>query len=138
MKTTLKKVISVLVIVVFLMSIVSGAFAMIHDADGRMQGDCPFSSGESVDCIQNTLTSATHRVSFYKSFLNVTTDYSSVFLLVSLLFITSFYKFLKDKDLPDILPGKKFYIPPHVTAIFRKVFRWLSLFENSPSNYINA
>src|SRR3989344_8364310 len=95
MSPLLKKIITSFVLTSFLVLVFFGVFTMIHESDGQMRGDCPFSLTETSNCLQDTITAVFHYISSYQSFLNVTVYSGTTAVLISLLasvillFITS-------------------------------------------------
>ncbi|KKQ07328.1 MAG: hypothetical protein A3A96_03925 [Candidatus Zambryskibacteria bacterium RIFCSPLOWO2_01_FULL_39_39] len=131
-----KKIITLLILASFVMLLIFGIFTMIHSPDGQMLGECPFSFVGTANCIQNTLATAIHYLSSYQSFLNVTVDYGSMTLLVSLIIFAGLFSILFID--PNIFKLNSFikrgsYDPPQISSEVRKIIRWLSLLENSPS-----
>jgi len=139
MSPLFKKIATSFVLASFLVLVFFGVFTMIHESDGQMQGDCPFSLVETSDCLQDTIIAVFHYISSYQSFLNVTVYSGMTVVLISLLasvillFITSQNIFK-----PLTLIKNCFYEPPSVSPTINKITHWLSLFENSPSIYIST
>ena len=134
-----KKITAPLILVMFLVPLFFGALTMAHGSDGRMQGDCPFSSVGNVNCIQDTTTSALHHIFSYQSFFNVSVA-NELISLFALMFIalSLFFRFYIDKNVSNIFVKNRFYNFPPDNSYLRKMTGWLSLFENSPSAYMNA
>src|SRR3989338_3228057 len=135
MLSLLKKTV-VLCTVVSLLSIAFFSFSfMTRGADGQMQGDCPFSVMGAPLCPQDAFAAAVHHISAYQSFLNIVTS-SGVTTLILALVLTVCTALAH-------WAGLFAYAPPPLVRLSRlhllspspkrKVLRWLSLFENSPS-----
>lgn len=136
MSSLSKKIIGLLVLTSFLMVVFFSLGLMIHKPDGSMEGTCPLSSpSEESLCSQNTILSAIHHISAYQSLLNVQVNSNITLGLISLLLLVLiFVMSLRDTDLINrLLYFNRFYnLPPPLSGA-RKIIRWLSLFENSPS-----
>ena len=131
-----KKIITLLILASFVTLLIFGIFTMMHSPDGQMLSECPFSFVGTANCIQNTLATTIHHISSYQSFLNVTVDYGSITLLASLLIFAGLFSILFTD--PDIFKLNAFvkrgsYNTPQISSGVRKIIRWLSLLENSPS-----
>lgn len=139
MSFTTKKTIALLILVTFLASVFFGAFEMTHRSDGSMLGDCPFSFVETINCLQNTIASAVHHIFSYQSFLNITANFGLMAILALLLVsISLLFEFFIKPNLPDRLIKKRFQDSLQAFQSIRKITRWLSLFEHSPSQYLSA
>ena len=136
MSPVFKKIIASLVLASFLMVLFFSLGFMIHRPDGTMEGTCPLSSpSEESLCSQNTIFSALHHISAYQSLLNVQVSSSMTLGLISLLFLAIFFVIsLRDFNLLNrLLYFNRFDDTPSALPGTRKIIRWLSLFENSPS-----
>lgn len=137
MSSLSKKIITALVLTSFLTVAIFSFAVMMQGPDGRMKGDCPFSVvGQSI-CPQDTVAVAIHHISAYQAFLNVPVSSGLTALIISLLFVVCaiFFIFIRS---PLLEPPSFVYIPndsPLTSLSGRKITRWLSLFENSPSKY---
>ena len=128
MAFTFKKVTTPLVLMSFLVMALFGFTGMTYGPDGSMQGDCPFSSLGTSLCPPSALPGAVHHLSSYQSFISVTLNFITVLLiLVSAIFVFLFHLLLYKPLVPVS------YSSPPFTSQDRKIKRWLSLFENSPS-----
>lgn len=123
-----QKIITQLVLISFLVMALFSFSGMTYGTDGSMQGDCPFSVAGASLCPPSALLGAIHHLSAYQSFINVPVNPIAVFLILvsaSLVFL-----FLLQLYKP---PAPLLYRSPPLTSHSRKIHRWLSLFENSPS-----
>jgi hypothetical protein len=136
MSFSLKKIITALTLTSFLMVVFFSLTFMMHGSDGRMTGTCPLSSpAEESICSQNTILSAIHHISAYQSLLNTQVGSSITLGLISLLLLAlAFVISLKDFNLLNrLLYFNHLSNSPPPLSGTRKIIRWLSLFENSPS-----
>ncbi len=128
-----KKITAPLVLLSFLTMAFFSFAVMTYGSDGSMQGDCPFSAMGASLCPPSALPGAVHYISAYQSFLNVPVNTGIMALVIALLTIVyvalafSFHPLLY-RPLAPLL-----YNSPPFTSQDRKIKRWLSLFENSPS-----
>lgn len=130
----MKKIAFPLMLAPFLMAAFFGFVAMTSGPDGRMQGDCPFSATGVTLCPQNAVAIAMHHISAYQSFLNVPTGFDLVALLSALGGIGIVVVLIATSPLvPSTVPVSILYESPPPISYNRKLVRWLSLFENSPS-----
>lgn len=135
MSPVYQKIISLLVLASFMAVTFFGFAIMMHGPNGWMSGDCPFSVMGASLCPQNTLATAIHLISAYHTFLNVPVGAGLTTLVISLLFAVCILLviFIRSPLLgPPALVGI-FYDSPPAASHKRKITRWLSLFENSPS-----
>lgn len=135
MQSTSHKIIALLVLVSFLMIVVFSFAFMAHDMDEDISSDCPFSVMGVSLCSQGTVAVVIHHISSYHSFLNVPADFGVMTLLISLLLLASaiLVTFVSSLLLePPAFAVIPYDFPPG-TSYNRKITRWLSLFENSPS-----
>ncbi|MEK7144926.1 MAG: hypothetical protein AAB794_03690 [Patescibacteria group bacterium] len=133
MALLLRKIIAPLTLVSFFMVAFFGFAAMTTGQDGRMQGDCPFSAAGAASCPQDALGAALHHLSSYQSFLSVPMNPSTTAFIIALLTIVSIALVFSFHPLlygPHVLIS---YIAPTSTSHDRKIKRWLSLLEHSPS-----
>lgn len=137
MKPFSNKIIATLILTSFLTIAVFGFTIMMHMPDGQASGDCPFSPmGQSL-CPQDVIAVAVHHISSYLSFLSVTVGANSITLLLSLMLV-AFAAILILIRPPLFSPPILAYISPDYLRSdlgAKKIARWLSLFENSPSPY---
>ncbi|OHB15249.1 MAG: hypothetical protein A2431_01770 [Candidatus Zambryskibacteria bacterium RIFOXYC1_FULL_39_10] len=136
MSALFKKIIASLILVSFMSLLIFGIFTMIHNSDGQMLGQCPFSVADTSDCVQNTVASAIHYISSYQSFINVTIDYGLTILLASLFIFASVFLILfTGQNIFKYITfiKNRFYDYSPVFSSTRKIIHWLSLFENSPT-----
>lgn len=128
-----KKITTALALLSFVAMVFFSFASMSYGADGRMQGDCPFSNMGTSLCPQNALPGAVHHLSAYQSFLNAPVHFNITVLLIALLAMVAtalvfLFHPLLYRPLAPIL-----YSSPPFTSHDRKIKRWLSLFEHSPS-----
>ena len=110
---------------------------MMHGSNGEMSGDCPFSVMGASLCPQNTVAIAIHHISAYTSFINVPVNAGItaylIILLLSIVFIFTIPISPPLLRVPAITGYLDYFsIPKHRS---QEMPRWLSLFENSPSQY---
>lgn len=129
-----KKIVAPFILASFLMVALFGFVAMSYGPDGRMEGGCPFSATGATFCPQDALIVAMHHISAYQSFLNIPVD-SAMLLLMSALFFAVYLLVLIVRPLLFTIPVRTNHLShgPPLSARTRKITRWLSLFENSPS-----
>ncbi|MBI5405517.1 hypothetical protein HY972_00555 [Candidatus Kaiserbacteria bacterium] len=130
MTVPFKKVVAPFVFAAFLTTTFFSFAGMTYGSDGRMQGDCPFSAAGASLCPSSALPGAIHHIDAVHSFLNVPVNSALAALMISLLIgilVFSPYPFLYRP------PAPVSYTPTPFTSEDRKIKRWLSLFENSPS-----
>jgi hypothetical protein len=130
-----KKIIAALVLTSFLTVVIFSFAVMMQGPDGRMEGDCPFSVVGLSICPQDTVAVAIHHISAYQAFLNVSVSSGLTALILSLLLAVCaiFFIFIR-----SLLLGSPSFVcvpndSPPTGSSGRKITRWLSLFENSPS-----
>lgn len=133
-----KKIPAIILLLSFL-ALAIFSFAMIgHEPDGTMREDCPFATfaGSASLCPQDMLAVAVHHVSAYSTFLNVPVPVAFGLMLTALLALAyiAFFSYTSAQILsPRVLRKWKYYSPPNVSLLARKIARWLSLLEHSPS-----
>ena len=126
---TLFTLVSLLAIVFFSFSL------MARGVDGQMQGDCPFSVMGVPLCPQDAFAAAVHHISAYQSFLNIIAS-SGVTALIVTLVLAVCAALAYSAGLLGFAPAppmRLVRVPLSSALPKRKVLRWLSLFENSPS-----
>ena len=135
MSLLFKKIIPFLILASFLTTIFFGFVTMMHGQDGHMSGDCLLSSTEVSFCPTDAVAMVAYHVSAYHSFLNVTTNLSFTALIALLLLVVfAILTFYVNSFSPNIfLSVRSISGSPPIVARDRKITRWLSLFENSPS-----
>lgn len=110
---------------------------MMSSPDGRMSSDCLFSIVGTSLCPQGALAVAIHHISAYQSFFNVFVNFSLtatffgfLFLIMSAILVLYISPPLfKPAVILDGLDDFPLAIPHN-----KKITRWLSLLENSPSS----
>ena len=135
MKFTYHKIITFLVLASFMAVVFLSFPMMVGMSDNHMTGTCSFSVMGVSLCAQDTLEMVINHISAYQSFLNVVVSMSAMSALF-LLFIVA-YLILGWLGKP-FLPSTSIFVSinlvsPPETSAKRKITRWLSLFENSPS-----
>lgn len=129
----LKKIAAPLILASFLMTAFFGFVAMSYGPDGRMQGDCPFSAAGRAACPQDAVAVALHHLSSYQSFLSAPIVPTITSLIIAWLVIVSgAFAFLFHPPFHRPLVPVLYHSTPF-TSHDRKIKRWLSLFEYSPS-----
>ena len=135
MKFTYHKIITFLVLASFMAVVFLSFPMMIGMSDGHMAGTCSFSIMGVSLCPQDTLEMVINHISAYQSFLNVVVSMSAMSALF-LLFIVA-YLILGRPHEPFLQSTPVFgsisLVSPPKASAKRKITRWLSLFENSPS-----
>jgi|SRR3989344_3321462 len=132
----LTKSIYIFILTSFAVVALFGFSFMMHGSDGRMAGECPFLGAGISLCPQDALALIVHHVSAYQSFLNVSVDTGLTILIVVSLFLSACALLVIFLHLPTLGPPASVFVaydPPLVDSYSRKITRWLSLFENSPS-----
>lgn len=135
MSFSLQRIGAALVLMSFLTLTLLSFSVMMHESDGRMQGDCPFSAAGVPSCPSDALSAAIHHISAYQSLLGVTGGSGTTVSIVALLlflFAALIFSIRAPLRRPPILGGYCYHPSPSSPA--RKIMRWLSLFENSPSH----
>jgi hypothetical protein len=136
MKSFLKQILAILIFASFLSVVFFSFNIMMQGPDGRMVGDCPFSAMGASLCPQDNVAVAIHHVSAYYAFLNVPVGTSFAALMISLLLVACTLLIITIRSPLLGLPILAYvlYDSPPPNAYSRKITRWLSLFENSPSH----
>ena len=136
MKSFYKQIITALVLASFLSVAFFSFNMMMQGPDGRMVGDCPFTALGASLCPQDNMAVAIHHVSAYYAFLNVPVGTSFAALMISLLLVASALLIISIRSplLGPPIPATILYDSPPPNSYSRKITRWLSLFENSPSH----
>lgn len=135
MPSLFKKIIVSLILTSFLSMAFFSFVFMLHEPGERMSGDCPFSPMETSLCPQDVLAVVLHHFSAYQTFFSVPV-FSSVTVLITSLLLVAFAFFLLSANSLLFEPTQTInysYNTPLTTPYDRKIIRWLSLFENSPS-----
>ncbi|MBI5470555.1 hypothetical protein HY968_04545 [Candidatus Kaiserbacteria bacterium] len=129
----IRRALGITILAAFVFVALFGLILMMDGSNGRMQGDCPFSVMGVPLCPQDTQAAVIHHLSSFQSFLSVpvpVTTLTPVLAFAALIFLV----FLIDP--PWVRPvafPEYFYHTPLVSR-GRKITRWLSLLENSPSS----
>lgn len=131
-----KKIFSSLALVAFLTLAIFSLNVMMRGSDGRMEGNCPFSTQGASLCSGDSLASVIHHISEYQASMNVPVGSSVTALVLMLLIALSIALLFSVRALlPRILAPVRYFYHRSTQVSFhpRKIARWLSLFENSPS-----
>ena len=138
MQSFFKKILTPLILVSFLVIAIFSFAIMTHGSEGQMSGDCPFSPMGVSLCPQDTVAIAMHHISAYTSFTNVPINPSITVLIILFLLFSSSLAFILTASPPlSRIPVTTGYIGDFSlsTPHSREITRWLSLLENSPSQY---
>jgi len=134
MAPSYKKILAPLLLLSF-MAVVFLSFAtMSYGSDGQMRSDCPFATTGSPLCPQDTFDMVMHHFSAYQSFLTAPIDFGmtallSILSLIGIVLLVSRSLLLRATTILTRLG----YDSPFNTSQERKLTRWLSILENSPS-----
>jgi len=136
-----KKIVAPLVLVAFLTLAFLSLTVTMRGSDGRMEGGCPFSAQGAYLCSGSSLASVIHHISQYNASMNVPVGSSAMGLALAvlsaalLIAVSVALLFSIRALLPGILAPARYAYPFSPQASFhpKKIVRWLSLFENSPS-----
>jgi len=135
MRSFLKQSIAALILTSFLTIVFFSSAMMMRSSDGQMAGDCPFSTAAASPCPQGIAAAAVHHISEYETFLNVPVSPSAVISVLGALFALAaaivIYFTLPLREPPTV--GCFSHDSKPADLFNRKITRWLSLFENSPS-----
>ena len=139
MKIHLKKFIALTTLVSFLMVVFFSFSMLTHRESEWMQGVCPITQADQSLCIQGSASTVLNHISAYSSFINIqiVTSLTVLILMLILVFLNALGLFspFMPLGLKSVL---NFYNSPLVSTYKRKITRWLSLFENSPSLILSA
>lgn len=134
MKFPVKRIIAPLLLLSFLMVAFFSFAVMSYGVDGSMQGDCPFSTTGTPLCPQDALAMTLHHLSSYQSFFSVPVGFglaelSIIFAVIGIALVlsTNLFSFLYT------VPIGALYKSPPAAVYNRRLTRWLSILENSPS-----
>ncbi|MEK7579202.1 MAG: hypothetical protein AAB460_01570 [Patescibacteria group bacterium] len=108
--------------------------AMLHESDGGMSGDCPFSPMGATLCPQDSLAELAHHISAYRMFFNVPVGIG--FTIIALLFALTvlLLVFIASPPLQQPVFVRSDHGAPPLDSYQRRIIDWLALFENSPSH----
>ncbi|MBI5421021.1 MAG: hypothetical protein HZA35_01775 [Parcubacteria group bacterium] len=126
-----KKISTFFVLVSFLAIALFSFAIMMHEADGSMPGDCPFSVlGGTSFCPQDVLAVIRHHISTYYAFLNISLHSDIAisiiaFLLVACSILVAFIS--RHVVVPSFVFKEYYHVLHSVSSFGRKVARWLSL-----------
>ncbi len=131
----MKKLLSLLIITSVLVIGVFGFTSMNHGA-GHTTG-CIASAVDNTPCPENIAAMTVHHIQAFISFFSVVPSMPFIFLLTFLLavFFSIGYFFIKRQDslITNLISWRFQHDPERALTRPRKITRWLSLFENSPS-----
>lgn len=134
MSSSFKKFSASLILLSF-MTIVFFSFAVImHESDGSVSGDCPFSAMGASLCPRNTMAVVFHHISAYQSLINIPVNLGITTLIILLLIASAILTVSINPSLLGMfsLVGILYNSPPD-TSYKRKITRWLAFHENSPA-----
>ncbi len=131
----IKKLLSLLIITSVLVIGVFGFTSMNHGANHAV--GCIASAVDNTPCPLNIAAMSVHHIQAFISFFSVVPSIPFTLLLAFLftVFLSARFLFIKHRDilLIDQVLWRVRYDPERQLARPRKITRWLSLFENSPS-----
>ena len=126
-----KRILTTFILVAFLAVALFSFVVMLHGPGEQMIGDCPFSAMDVALCPADILNFIVHHISAYNSFFNIPVGFYVTTVIISLLFFASILVGLSLFEPSP--PLVRLFNYPLITSPGRKVTRWLSLLENSPS-----
>ena len=131
----MKKLLSLLIITSVLVIGVFGFTSMNHGA-GHATG-CIASAVDNTPCPENIAAMSVHHIQAFVSFFSVVPSIPFIFLIALLFstFLSAGFLFIKHSDLTlsSLAFWRIRHDPERQLSRPRKITRWLSLFENSPS-----
>lgn len=137
MSNLFKKIIAGFILISFLSIVFFSMPLMMHNSDGAMTENCPFSFSDVSLCPQNLVAATVHHVSMYNAFFNVQVAYNLIALIASLI-VAILFAYISNINF-SLFKRLAFkfssYIPPPFSVANKRIFDWLSLLENSPSLY---
>ncbi|MDO8575565.1 MAG: hypothetical protein Q7R78_02600 [bacterium] len=133
MRLSLKKIISGLIFLSFSGVIFFSFALMLHAPEGSSSGDCPLLPFSESFCPKDTLALAVHHISAYHTFLGISVGLSILALIFLLLYSISFVILINSRNFNSSLRARIFFDDPPFIFNIKKLIRWLSLLENSPS-----
>ncbi|MFZ2167344.1 MAG: hypothetical protein WAV50_00570 [Minisyncoccia bacterium] len=135
MSFSLKNIFTSLFLTSFLVVAFFGFAIMAHASNGNMQQtDCPFSTEREPLCPEDALAMVIQHMSAYQSLFSVPVTLGlgaliALFGILSVALVFFVHPLLRPLNLRSGVLGAS---PPRL-SYNRKLARWLSLFENSPS-----
>lgn len=135
-----KKIITCFILGSFLVLALFSFAMMFHVPGDNMPDNCLLNTQEGVLCAQDTLAVAIYHISSYQSFFNTQVNYGVVSIMILFIVACAFALFVISSNISELyLRTNRFYdSPPDIIYNKRKITRWLSLFENSPSLLFGA
>ncbi len=131
----MKKLLSLLIIISVLVIGVFGFTSMNHGAN-HVTG-CIASAVDNTPCPENIAAMSVHHIQAFISFFGVVPSVPLILLLALLfaVFLSAGFFYIKHRDsiLASRLLWRVRFDPERQLSRSRKITRWLSLFENSPS-----
>ena len=129
-----KKIIVSLLLTSFL-SVLFFSLPMMGGMDGSMPEGCPFGATGVSLCPTDTVAMAVHHISAYQSFLTVTTQSGLLLLIIFLLSAVAVLlaRFMHPLVVNSSALARSAFASPPADPQQRKIARWLSLLEQSPS-----
>lgn len=129
----LKKIISPILLLSFLAMAFFSFAIMSYGPDGRMRGDCPLATTGASLCPQDAAAMTLHHLSAYQAFLNVPVNFGLA-MLAALFFAIGLARILfQNLFSPAFVMVRALYESPPSGIHSRRLLRWLSILENSPS-----
>ncbi len=119
-----KLYISSIIIIAYTSIALFGLFLFSHPSQ-MPNSHCPYSQNNTALC-----SNAVDHISHWKQFSN--SNIPSIFSIIIVLFFVAI-SFLNKKEILDLAYKFKFYLDRKLLyPVFRKIQKWLSLFESSP------
>ena len=134
MSQVFKKIIVPLLLTSFL-AVLFFSLPMMGVMDGSMPEGCPFGATGVSLCPTDAVAMAVHHISAYQSFLTITTQASLLMLIIFLLSAVAalLARFIYPLVINSSALARSAFASPPADPQQRKITRWLSLFELSPS-----
>ncbi len=131
----MKKILSLLIITSVLVIGIFGFTSMNHGAVHSV--GCIASAASNIPCPENIEAMSVHHIQAFVSFFSVVPSIPFIFLIALLFstFLSVGFLFIKHRDLTlsSLAFWRIRHDPERQLSRSRKITRWLSLFENSPS-----
>ncbi len=131
----MKKILSLLIITSVLVIGIFGFTSMNHGAVHSV--GCIASAASNIPCPENIEAMSVHHIQAFVSFFSVVPSIPFIFLIALLFstFLSVGFLFIKHRDLTlsSLAFWRIRHDPERQLSCPRKITRWLSLFENSPS-----
>jgi len=131
----MKKYLPLLLLVSILVIGVFGFSLMNHGTNHTFE--CVASSTDNTSCTENIIIMSAHHIQAYILFFSVTypTSFVLLFLLLVFLLLSTWVFYIKHQShiSANLSLWQVLHNPERLITLPRKITRWLSLFENSPS-----